>query len=98
MAWQPVKQKDREAFAEQVKRWRGRKGMTQAEAATYLGMSRRTLETWEAARSVPKGFARTVILRLFEVDGQQDVSALLHGSKAVQRVPKRARKRTERTR
>lgn len=40
-------------FTEDVRRWRQRMKMTQAEAAEILEVSRRTYEGWEMGRHVP---------------------------------------------
>jgi DNA-binding XRE family transcriptional regulator len=72
--------------------------MTQGEAAEWLGMSRRTYESWEIGRCGPQGFAQTLMLRLFELDGEQDVSPLLHGPQGIKAAEKRVRKRTENAR
>jgi putative transcriptional regulator len=36
-------------------------GLTQAQFAALLGVSRRTLEQWEQGRRVPSGAAKTLI-------------------------------------
>jgi DNA-binding transcriptional regulator YiaG len=44
-------------LSEQLETWRKRLGMTQREAAGYLGVSVRTFENWSQGRCSPKGFA-----------------------------------------
>ena len=41
-------------FAEQLKSERSRLGLTQAEAATILSISKSTLEEWENGTKTPK--------------------------------------------
>jgi putative transcriptional regulator len=41
-------------------------GLTQAQFATLLGVSKRTLEQWEQGRRAPSGAAKTLI-RLAEL-------------------------------
>ena len=48
-----------------VVRVRLRSGLSQAEFATALGVSKRTLEQWEQGRRVPSGAAQT-LLRIVE--------------------------------
>src|SRR5215831_18215357 len=44
-----------------IVRARQKAGLTQAQFAQLLGVSRRTLEQWEQGRRVPSGAARTLI-------------------------------------
>lgn len=48
-----------------VARTRLRSGLSQADFATALGVSKRTLEQWEQGRRQPSGAART-LLRIVE--------------------------------
>jgi DNA-binding transcriptional regulator YiaG len=41
-------------------------GMSQAKFAAHLGMSARTLQSWEANRFTPQGFALAAINELLE--------------------------------
>jgi DNA-binding transcriptional regulator YiaG len=41
------------SFADELKRWRGRLELTQAEAAALLQVPVRTLEEWEQDRAAP---------------------------------------------
>ncbi len=51
-------------------------GLTQAQFATLLGVSRRTLEQWEQGRREPSGAARTLIrLALLHPEALRDVAA-----------------------
>ena len=42
-----------EAWAEELKRWRAKRGYTQANAAEKLRVPERTLEEWEQERAQP---------------------------------------------
>lgn len=44
-----------------IVRARLKTGLTQAQLATLLGVSRRTLEQWEQSRGIPSGAAKTLI-------------------------------------
>jgi putative transcriptional regulator len=44
-----------------IVRARLKSGLTQAQFATLLGVSRRTLEQWEQGRRAPSGAAKTLI-------------------------------------
>lgn len=46
----------RKRFAKVLKEYRERRRFTQEEAATKLGVSLRTLQNWEIARNMPRGF------------------------------------------
>ncbi|MBI4481175.1 MAG: helix-turn-helix domain-containing protein [Acidobacteria bacterium] len=48
-----------------IARARSKSGLTQAQFAALLGVSKRTLEQWEQGRRQPSGAART-LLRLVE--------------------------------
>ena len=52
----------RKQFREAVKDWRERKGLTQADAAKKLGISVRTLQNWEIARNMPRGYGLNALL------------------------------------
>ena len=41
-------------------------GMSQAKFATHLGMSARTLQSWEADRFTPQGFALIAINEILD--------------------------------
>ena len=53
----------RKQFRNAVKDWRERKGLTQADAAKKLGISVRTLQNWEIARNMPRGFGLAALLK-----------------------------------
>ena len=53
----------RKQFTKTLKAWRERKGFTQAEAAKHLGISVRTLQNWEIARNMPRGFGLNALLK-----------------------------------
>ena len=53
----------RKQFREAVKDWRERKGLTQADAAKKLGISVRTLQNWEIARNMPRGYGLGALLK-----------------------------------
>ena len=56
----------REKFARTLKSWRERKAFTQQDAAKKLGISVRTLQNWEIARNMPRGFGLNALLLLIE--------------------------------
>ena len=53
----------RKQFRKAVKDWRERKGLTQADAAKKLGISIRTLQNWEIARNMPRGYGLTALMK-----------------------------------
>jgi len=53
----------RKQFTKTLIEWRKRKGFTQAEAAKHLGISVRTLQNWEIARNMPRGYGLSALLR-----------------------------------
>ncbi|MBE2180200.1 MAG: helix-turn-helix transcriptional regulator [Chthoniobacterales bacterium] len=53
----------RKQFTKTLKDWRERKGFTQAEAAKHLGISVRTLQNWEIARNMPRGYGLAALLK-----------------------------------
>jgi len=54
----------RKRFAKVLKEYRERRRFTQEEAATKLGVSLRTLQNWEIARNMPRGFGLTALLKV----------------------------------
>ena len=50
-------------FAKNLRAWRERKAFTQSEAAKKLGLSVRTLQNWEIARNMPRGFGLHALLK-----------------------------------
>lgn len=50
-----------QTFAELVRAWRERRGITRAEAGRRLRIPYRTLEYWEAGQHAPRGMARRVL-------------------------------------
>lgn len=61
---QRIPMKTKRDFAELLKAYRDKKGITQAEAAAELGVNLRTFQNWECSRSTPRGFALTAITKL----------------------------------
>ncbi|HHY24932.1 MAG TPA: helix-turn-helix domain-containing protein [Clostridiaceae bacterium] len=51
----------REYKAEEIKKIRNDLGMTQAFFASFMGVSRKTVEAWEAGRNMPDGPARRIL-------------------------------------
>jgi len=51
-------------IATQLKKWREKKGFSQADAAAYLEISKRTLQDWEQGRRQPVGLARRFLVKL----------------------------------
>lgn len=56
----------RETFAKKLQAWRERRGFTQQEAAKNLGISVRTLQNWEIARNMPRGFGLNALLLVIQ--------------------------------
>jgi DNA-binding transcriptional regulator YiaG len=54
----------RKKFALLVKDYRERKGFTQSEAAAKLGISVRTLQNWEIARNMPRGYGLSALVKV----------------------------------
>lgn len=54
----------RKKFAKILKEYRERRGFTQEEAAAKLGVSVRTLQNWEIARNMPRGFGLAALLKV----------------------------------
>jgi len=52
----------REEFQKTIQRWRAKHGYTQQDAAAHLGISVRTLQNWEIARNMPKGYGLKALL------------------------------------
>jgi len=58
------------AFKTLVRRWRLRHKLGQRDAASLLGVPRRTFQDWEYGRRTPLGLARDLIVqKLTEADG-----------------------------
>ncbi len=57
-------QMNRKKFAKYLKEYRERRRFTQEEAAAKLGVSVRTLQNWEIARNMPRGFGLTALLKV----------------------------------
>jgi DNA-binding transcriptional regulator YiaG len=54
----------RRKFAKILKEYRERRRFTQEEAAAKLGVSVRTLQNWEIARNMPRGFGLAALLKV----------------------------------
>ena len=54
----------RKKFAKLLKDYRVRRKFTQEDAAKHLGISVRTLQNWEIARNVPRGFGLNALLKV----------------------------------
>jgi DNA-binding transcriptional regulator YiaG len=54
----------RKKFAKILKDYRERRRFTQEEAAAKLGVSVRTLQNWEIARNMPRGFGLAALLKV----------------------------------
>ena len=53
----------KDEFKQAIQHWRAAKGYTQQEAADRLGISVRTLQNWEIARNMPKGYGINALLK-----------------------------------
>lgn len=56
----------RKKFAKELQAWRERRGFTQQDAAKNLGISVRTLQNWEIARNMPRGFGLNALLLVIQ--------------------------------
>ena len=54
----------RRKVAKILKEYRERRRFTQEEAASKLGVSVRTLQNWEIARNMPRGFGLAALLKV----------------------------------
>jgi len=54
----------RKKFAKLLKDYRERRRFTQEDAAKHLGVSVRTLQNWEIARNMPRGFGLAALLKV----------------------------------
>jgi len=54
----------RKKFARILKEYRERRRFTQEEAAAKLGVSVRTLQNWEIARNMPRGFGLAALFKV----------------------------------
>ena len=54
-------------FAKTLQAWRERKSFTQADAAKHLRISVRTLQNWEIARNMPRGYGLAALLKAIGV-------------------------------
>jgi DNA-binding transcriptional regulator YiaG len=54
----------RKKFSKILKDYRERQRFTQEEAAAKLGVSVRTLQNWEIARNMPRGFGLVALLKV----------------------------------
>ena len=56
----------RKQFAKLLKDYRERRRFTQEAAAKHLGISVRTLQNWEIARNMPRGFGLQSLVKALE--------------------------------
>jgi DNA-binding transcriptional regulator YiaG len=56
----------RKKFAKLLKDYRERRRFTQEDAAKHLGVSLRTLQNWEIARNMPRGFGLRALVTTLE--------------------------------
>jgi transcriptional regulator with XRE-family HTH domain len=62
---------DHRKFRKLLKGWRDKKGFTQLEAAKRLGISVRTLQHWEIARNMPRGFGLQALVKIISAGKSQ---------------------------
>jgi len=55
-------------LAERIRLKRAREGLTQKQAAKAWGVSVGTLQFWEQGRSIPRGFALTLLEKFLKGD------------------------------
>jgi len=56
----------RKKFAKLLKDYRERRRFMQEDAAKHLGVSVRTLQNWEIARNMPRGFGLRALIATLE--------------------------------
>jgi transcriptional regulator with XRE-family HTH domain len=56
----------RKQFAKLLKDYRERRRFTQEDAAKHMGVSVRTLQNWEIARNMPRGFGLIALVKALE--------------------------------
>jgi DNA-binding transcriptional regulator YiaG len=59
-----VRQRDKAEFAQKLKRWRERVGMSQSQAAAALSVPIDSLQNWEIARTMPNALAQVTLFTL----------------------------------
>jgi len=57
---------DHATFAKLLRKWRGRNGYSQRDAAVVLKVSKRSLENWEQERAMPQGFGLQAMLEIIQ--------------------------------
>ena len=53
-------------FPEELKAWRQKQGLTQAEAAEVFQVTETSFANWEVGRKAPRGLARTKVLEVIQ--------------------------------
>jgi transcriptional regulator with XRE-family HTH domain len=56
-------------FAEELKAWRTKRGLTQAEAAELFQLTETGYANWEVGRKAPRGLMRTRVLEIIQDSG-----------------------------
>ena len=56
-------------FPEQLRAWRQREGLTQAEAAEFFELTETGYANWEVGRKAPRGLTRTRVLEAIQDKG-----------------------------
>jgi DNA-binding transcriptional regulator YiaG len=59
-----ISQRSKNEFAAHLKQWRKREKLSQSEAAEWLGVSVRSMQNWEIARTKPASVAEKLILHM----------------------------------
>ena len=56
-------------FPEELKAWRRKQGLTQAEAAELFQVTETGFGNWEMGRKAPRGLTRTRVFEIIQDDG-----------------------------
>jgi DNA-binding transcriptional regulator YiaG len=76
-------------FAQELKRWRQRRFLTQKGLADVLGSSLSTVQKWEMGHTLPYPSARRQLIEVLEVE-PDELFAAIEASQAVMEQTKKA--------